>query len=234
MSETYSPISDTDSTAEEQMRQWWLQRFGEPLPEDAKTWLRALIRREVSRTRIEEQRLDDASLQRLRDSRRLAQTKLINVEASIAALRKQMEQLRRFVDINTELNEQKSRLYEANKQQAAFLTEQRQLERFEEFESVNGVFQRIYVLGKTIDEARKAISQMAIGLDDATRRTAEAEKSVVMEEAKAREAKDASVQAAFTMAQAERLVAQSEGAEEEHRFNEQDLQQLRENLNFYQ
>ena len=230
MSDSYSPTFDNNSTAEELARQWWLQRFGEALPEDAKTWLRGLIRREVGRARIEAQRLDDASLQRLHDGRRLAQTKLVNVEASIAALRKQKEQLNRFVDINTELNEQKARLYEANKQQAAFLTEQRQLERFEQFESVNGIFQRIYVLGKTVDEARKAISQMTIGLDEANRKTTEAEKRVVMEEAKVREVEDTAKQAAFTMAQAERLIAQNECATEEHRLNDNDLQQLQERL----
>lgn len=230
MSDSYSPTFDNNSTAEELARQWWLQRFGEALPEDAKTWLRGLIRREVGRARIEAQRLDDATLQRLHDGRRLAQTKLVNVEASIAALRKQKDQLNRFVDINTELNEQKARLYEANKQQAAFLTEQRQLERFEQFESVNGIFQRIYVLGKTVDEARKAISQMTIGLDEANRKTTEAEKRVVMEEAKVREVEDTAKQAAFTMAQAERLIAQNECATEEHRLNDNDLQQLQERL----
>ncbi len=228
MSETYSPTFDNNSTAEELVRQWWLQRFGEALPEDARTWLRGLLRREVSRARIDAQRLDDATLQRLHDSRRLAQTKLVNIEASIAALRKQKEQLNRFVDINTELTEQKSRLYDATKQQAAFLTEQRQLERFEEFESINGVFQRIYVLGKTVEEARKAKGQMAIGLDEANHRNIEAEKRVAMEEAKVREAEDAAMQAAFIMAQAERLIAQNECAEDEHKFNENDLQQLHE------
>ncbi|MBQ9284723.1 MAG: hypothetical protein IJ209_00335 [Bacteroidaceae bacterium] len=234
MSDTHLQTSDNSSTTEELARQWWLQRFGEAIPEDVKTWLRTIVRREVSRARIEAQRLDDIALQRLHDSRRLAQTKLINVEASIDSLRKQNEQLTRFVGINTELNEQKARLYEANKQQAAYLTEQRQLERFEEFESINGVFQRIYVLQKTIDEARKAISQMAIGLDDANRRNIEAEKRVVMEEAKMREAEEATAQAAFTMAQAERLVAQNECAEEEHRLNDQDLQQLQERLDMLQ
>ncbi len=228
MPETYSPTFDNSCTPEELVRQWWLQRFGEALPEDARTWLRGLLRREVSRARIDAQRLDDTSLQRLHDSRRLAQTKLVNVEASIAALRKQKEQLNRFVDVNTELNEQKARLYEATKQQAAFLTEQRQLERFEEFESINGVFQRLYVLSKTIDEARKAIGQMAISLDEANRRNLEAEKRVVMEEAKVREAEDTTMQAAFIMAQAERLLAQNGCAEDEHRFNENDLQQLQE------
>ena len=72
------------------MRQWWQQRFEEPVPEDVKAWLRSLLRREISRARIDEQRLDDAALQRLHDSRRLAQTKLDNLEASIAALRKQI------------------------------------------------------------------------------------------------------------------------------------------------
>lgn len=230
MPETYSPINDNHSTAEELLRQWWLDRFSEPLPEDARTWMRALVRREVSRARVADLRLDDAALQRVRDGRRLAQTKLDNVEASLAALRKQKAQLQRFVDINTELEEQKARLYEANKQQASFLTEQRQLERFEEFEAVNGTFQRIYVLGKTTAEARQALSQTAISHDDVSRRAAEAEKKVVMEEAKLSELADSAVQAALTMTQAEHYTAQIEDADEEHRLNAQDLQQLQERL----
>lgn len=235
MSESYTSFNDnSNNTSEELARQWWLEKFGEPLPEDAKIWLRSMIRREVGRSRLDEQRLDDSALQRVHESRRLAQTKLDNVEASIAAQRKQIEQLQRFVDINTELDEQKKRLYEANKQQAAYLNEQRQLERFEEFESINGVFQRLYVLNKTISEDRQSISQIAISHDDANRRTSEAEKKMVMEQAKADELTDTAVQAAQTMAEAERYNAQMEMAEEEHRLNEQNLSQLQERLTLLQ
>lgn len=234
MTDSNTPIHDHSLTIEEAIRGWWLERFNAPLPEDAKAWLRTTIRNEIKRQRLTEHRLDDATLQRVREGRRLCQTKLDNLESSIARLHHQQQQLKRFVDVNTELTKQRSQLYELNKQQAALLSEQRQLERFEAFESINGRFQRIYVLNGNIADARQQHTQLATELSDATRALTEAEKRLTLEEAKTTEMQNAAVQAAIDMAEAERLQAQADDANAEYASNATDLAQLRERLEMLQ
>ena len=234
MTDSNTPIHDHSLTIEEAIRGWWLERFNAPLPEDAKAWLRTTIRNEIKRQRLTEHRLDDATLQRVREGRRLCQTKLDNLESSIARLHHQQQQLKRFVDVNTELTKQRSQLYELNKQQAALLSEQRQLERFEAFESINGRFQRIYVLNGNIADARQQHTQLATELSDATRALTEAEKRLTLEEAKTTEMQNAAIQAAIDMAEAERLQAQADDANAEYASNATDLAQLRERLEMLQ
>lgn len=234
MTDSNTPIHDHSLTIEEAIRGWWLERFNTPLPEDAKAWLRTTIRNEIKRQRLTEHRLDDATLQRVREGRRLCQTKLDNLESSIARLHHQQQQLKRFVDVNTELTKQRSQLYEINKQQAALLSEQRQLERFEAFESINGRFQRIYVLNGNIAGARQQHTQLATELSDATRALTEAEKRLTLEEAKTTEMQNAAVQAAIDMAEAERLQALADDANAEYASNATDLAQLRERLEMLQ
>lgn len=234
MTDSNTPIHDHSLTIEEAIRGWWLERFNAPLPEDAKAWLRTTIRNEIKRQRLTEHRLDDATLQRVREGRRLCQTKLDNLESSIARLHHQQQQLKRFVDVNTELTKQRSQLYELNKQQAALLSEQRQLERFEAFESINSRFQRIYVLNGNIADARQQHTQLATELSDATRALTEAEKRLTLEEAKTTEMQNATVQAAIDMAEAERLQAQADDANAEYTSNATDLTQLRERLEMLQ
>ena len=82
MTDSNTSQYDNSLTVEEAIRQWWLERFNTPLPEDAKAWLRTTIRNEVQRQRLTEHRLDDATLQRVREGRRLCQTKLDNLESS--------------------------------------------------------------------------------------------------------------------------------------------------------
>ena len=234
MTDSVPSQSNNTPTIEESIRQWWLQRFNTPLPEDAKVWLRNTIRNEVTRQRLTEHRLDDATLQRVREGLRLCQTKLDNLESSIARLHHQQAQIKRFVAVNTELNEQRAHLYEINKRQASYLAEQKQFERFEAFEAINGRFQRIYVLNGNIADARQQHSQLAAGISDATRALNEAEKRLIMEQAKADEAKNATVQAANVMAEGERLQAQADYAHDEHGTNEASLSLLRERLEMLQ
>ena len=196
-------------TTEEAARQWWLQRFGTPLPEDVKVWLRGLIRQEVNRARLNANRLDDPTLQRMHDSRRLQQSKLSNVEEALQRNRSQQERTLRYIELTTELEEQRRRLYNANKRQASVLAQQRELDRFETFEPVNGRFQRINTLTKSIELARRVISQLALQIEEAKRRDSESTKSLLAERDKLQEALDALIQAAFTMAEAEKLSEQS-------------------------
>ena len=156
------------------------------MPDDARQWMRALIKQEVSKTRRAEQLLDDTQLNKVREGRRLCQTKLDMLEEAMQRLLKQREQLRRFIALNTEMNEQRKRLYEVNKQQSAQLQQQRELERFETFESVNSRFQRINTFTTIVNNARQEASNLSLSANDHRRVTEEAERQLLLEEQKER------------------------------------------------
>ena len=213
---------DTLST-EEATRQWWQEQYGSPLPEEVKNWLRAMARKEVMRARVAEHHLDDATLQKVSDARRLYQTKLDNVEDSLQRIRLQQERLIRFIEINTELNKLNQELYAINKQQAALLTQQRELERFETFEAINGRFQRISTLTASTDMARQQESRLQVRIDEEKRITDEAEKRYNVEQTKTQESINAVAQAALLMSEAQRLGTTAECC----RDQQQSLQELR-------
>lgn len=215
------------TTVEENLRQWWNARFDTPLPEDVKQWLRETIRNEVARQRLAEHHLDDATLQKVREGRRLNQTKLDNLEAAITRVRQQLERLHRFVAVNAELTEQKTRLYQLNKQQASLLADQHELERYEAFEPINGRFQRIHTQLQNIADGRQLIAQLFTQQENANRLTAEAEKRLIVEQEKTDDALMNVEQAAQVMTEVQRLLTLADDASIEHDANEANLLLLR-------
>ena len=191
--------------AEEATRQWWQQQYGTPLPEEVKGWLKLMSRREVQKARVAEHFLDDATLHKVQDSRRLCQTKLLNVEESLSRVRQQIDRTRRFIRLNAELKVYQSNLYEINKRAASVLTERKELERFETFEAVNGQYQRIRTLEQDISHFRQLAGKATIGIDESQRLYDEAEKAMTLEQQKTAEVEKATMQAALDMAQGERL-----------------------------
>jgi DNA repair exonuclease SbcCD ATPase subunit len=102
--------------------------------------------------------LNATQLQRVKETKRLAETKLSNIEESLAQLRKQQEWLRRYNKLKLELKQEKVNLFELNKQKASMAEDIRQLERFEMFESIQGTFQRLGILEKLTDQNKRSLS----------------------------------------------------------------------------
>lgn len=102
--------------------------------------------------------LNATQLQRVKETKRLAETKLSNIEESLAQLRKQQEWLRRYNKLKLELKQEKANLFELNKQKASMAEDIRQLERFEMFESIQGAFQRRTVLEKLTNQNKRNLS----------------------------------------------------------------------------
>lgn len=221
-------LPDPSLTAEEALRQWWRQRFDHSLPDDARQWMRALIKQEVNKARRAEHLLDDTQLNKVRESRRLCQTKLDMVEEAQQRLLKQREHLRRFIALNTVMNEQRSRLYEVNKRQSAQMPMQQELERFEHFEPVNSRFQRIHSLEAIVANARQQVSRLGLITNEKRRTTEEAERHLIVEKQKTQEALQALETAALVMADAERLTAIMEEATTHQDYLKQLIKQLRE------
>ncbi len=91
--------------------------------------------------RMPQQRvMNSAQLQRLKESRRLAETKLRHVEESLGRLQKQQEWLRRHKQLQLELRQQKDLLFQCNKRQAALDGDATLLARHEQ---VEGILKRV-------------------------------------------------------------------------------------------
>ncbi len=92
--------------------------------------------------------LNEAQLHRTKEAKRLAETKLRNVEDSIKRLQTQQEKGRRYSELKIALETEKRHLYELTKQQSSVATEAEMLQRYEKFENIQGGFQRLKILEK--------------------------------------------------------------------------------------
>lgn len=120
------------------------EQLAEPIVTEQQINIR--IRQEAKRLRLTEHILSDPQLQREKEGLRLAETKLTNIEGSLEQAKKQQELTHRHNELTAELNEARTHLYEVNKQCAAVANEEKELARFETFENVQGLFQRLTIL----------------------------------------------------------------------------------------
>lgn len=234
MSEATNNLPDSSLSADESLRQWWQTRFNAPLPDDVRTFVRQLVRQETLLARRAESHLDDATLIKVRQGRRLCQTKLDNIEQALDNVRAQQQRIRHFIRLNTELDKEQKHLYEVGKRQATILSQQRELERYETFEAVNGRFQRIHTLMRTAEGLRQLKSSVSVGIEDARRATDEAEKAMVIERGKFGDMREALYRTAMSFSEAERLQMHIDDGTERHKYliehkmhTEQKLQRLR-------
>lgn len=104
--------------------------------------------------------LNDTQLQRTKEMKRLAETKLNNIEENLEQLHKQKVFLRRYNKLKMDLKQEKARLFELNKLQASMADDIRQLERYEMFEAIQGTFQRVTILDKLTDQNHRSLSNL--------------------------------------------------------------------------
>ena len=193
--------------AENEIRSWWAERFGEAVPDDVREWLKTLVRNEVAGIRATEHKLDDATLQKIHEGRRLCQTRLYHIEEDIERVRLQQANLRKFLALQAEHTELSNQMFRIGKEKASMLTEQNELERFEEFEPVNGRMQRLLTYNKGIAQAREKLRQLAIEVNDTRRLVEEAQQQLTVEDMKTNDALQVMNEAATSMAESERLTA---------------------------
>lgn len=160
---TTSPIQKR--TAEEIARDWWRERHGEVMPEEVVTWLKHLTHTEARRLNTATALLSTQKQTRLQDAKRLAETKLHNIESSLQRLHEQQDMLHRFNEKKHELTEHKNRLYEINKQLASLTNAEKDLLRFETFETIQGVFQRMQILEKLAKDNKLTQSSLIADIE---------------------------------------------------------------------
>ena len=167
-----------EKTTEELAREWWSNRFGETMPDEVVKWMKQLTRAEARRLHVATALLTPQKQTRLQEARQLAETKIRNIEASLQRLHDQQEWQHRFVEKKHELTEHKSRLYEANKRLATVSNEERELLRFEQFETVQGLFQRMLLWEGLSRQHKQMMSALTHELEDAERDVTELRKKM--------------------------------------------------------
>lgn len=123
------------------------------------------IREEAKRLRITEHLLSAPHLQRVQDTLRLNETKLANIEENLLRTREQKDRLRRFKELQGEIEIQRIHLQEINKQAASMLGDKKELERFETFENIQGRFQRLQILESQRHEAKTIESRLVSDIE---------------------------------------------------------------------
>ena len=157
---SYETEASLHTTTDEGMERSFLQ---EDITRSAT--FQAKVREEAKRLRMKEQILTEPHLNRLRDALRLNETKMENIEENIRRSQKQMELLRRFNELSMELQVQKKELYDINKQLASSVHDRQALERFEEFENIQGNFQRLILLEAVRREMMARQSELTRNVD---------------------------------------------------------------------
>lgn len=102
--------------------------------------------------------LNSTQLQRVKDAKRLAETKLKGLEESLSRLHTQQQWLRRYNETNMALEREKKRLFELGKQKAIVAKEADMLERYDLFEGIHGTYQKLAVVREQLGGDKRGLS----------------------------------------------------------------------------
>lgn len=173
-----------------------------------------------------QRQMNSAQLQRLKESRRLAETKLRHVEESLQRLQKQQEWLRRHKELQLELRQQKERLFLCNKRQTTLDSEAALLSRHEQVESILKKVLRLSILEHMSQQNRSEQNLLEQETERLTRRQDELvkQKRQAAEEHKQAEERFTSVHDSTFQA------CRMEGAKENAEAEIQYLHETRENV----
>lgn len=120
--------------------------------------------------------LNSTQLQRIKDAKRLAETKLQGLEDNLRRLQAQQQWLRRYNQITITLEHEKKRLFELGKQKAVLAKEAAMLERYDLFEGIHGIYQKLSVLKEQIGQDKRGLSLLEREADENRQKMTEQEK----------------------------------------------------------
>ena len=112
----------------------------------------------TNHTRRDTRILNSTQLQRAKDAKKLAETKLHGLEENLILLQAQQQWLRRWNETNMMLEREKRRLFELRKQKAIMEKESSMLERYDLFEGIHGVYQKLAVVKEQIGRDKRGLS----------------------------------------------------------------------------
>ena len=120
--------------------------------------------------------LNSTQLQRVKDAKRLAETKLQGLEESLERLQAQQQWIRRYNETRMVLEREKKRLFELGKQKAVMAKESSMLDRYDLFEGIHGVYQKLAVLTDQIGRDKRGLSLLEREAEENRRKMSEQEK----------------------------------------------------------
>ncbi|MBQ7461044.1 MAG: hypothetical protein IJS63_02145 [Bacteroidaceae bacterium] len=120
--------------------------------------------------------LNTTQLQRVKDTKRLAETKLQGLEESLARLQAQQQWIRRYNETSMMLEREKKRLFELGKQKAMMAKESAMLERYDLFEGIHGIYQKLAVVKEQIGRDKRGLSILEREADENRQKMTEQEK----------------------------------------------------------
>jgi len=158
------------------LEEWWQVQYGEPMPENVAAHIEQAVKDDARKRTERRDMLTPQALERVKGTLQLAETKIQNIEASLNRANKQLDWFRRYNEKKQELTEHQTRLYEANKQVASIANDERELNRFETFETIQGNFQRLSVYEAMRRANKQAQSELAGELEQANQHTTDLQK----------------------------------------------------------
>ena len=120
--------------------------------------------------------LNSTQLQRAKDAKKLAETKLQGLEESLSRLQAQLAWLRRYNETKMALDREKKHLFELGKQNAIMAKESSMLERYDLFEGIQGTYQKLMVLREQIGSEKRGLSLLEREADENRQRWTSQEK----------------------------------------------------------
>lgn len=161
----HAPEARQQRSATDAASLWFEHHYGQTMPEELRIMFQDLAKIEARKIKAGEALLTEKEIQKIKEQKRLYETKLTNTEDSLDKIRQQMEWYRSFIALRHNLNEEKDRLYRLNKEYSSMLSQIQALERFESFEDVQENFQRIHALRNMLKQNRTEQNESAMLLE---------------------------------------------------------------------
>ena len=162
--------------------------------------------------------LNSTQLQRVKDAKRLAETKLQGLEESLERLRAQQQWLRRYNETSMALEREKKHLFELGKQRAVMAKEASMLERYDLFEGIHGVYQKLSVLSEQIGRDKRGLSLLEREADENRKKMGDQEKRQQQAKDQLKSAKTGLTEAYDRVYSASHLTGNSEALDAENAF----------------
>ncbi len=200
-----APQAEGPLTMEQIARQWWSKHLGGTIPRDIENWLHNLTHTEARRLNLAGALLTPKQEQQAQEAIRLGEAKLQHISEALQRVRMQQEWLYNYKRTSRAQSVHAAQLYEVNKRLASDIHDEKRLERFENFEPIQGDFQHMRLLRQMSQSNRNGQSAIVQQLEQAAAQVEEQGKLTELLRASFAETEKQMQQANEQMAQLRRI-----------------------------
>ncbi len=159
-------------------REWWSKHLGGTIPKDIENWLLDLTHTEARRLNLAGALLTPKQEQQEQEAIRLGEAKLQHISEALQRVRMQQEWLHNYKRVSRAQKIHTTQLYEVNKRIASDIHDEKRLERFENFEPIQGDFQHIRLLRQMGTANRNSLADITQQIEQASSQALEQSKLV--------------------------------------------------------